>query len=242
MLTETYRTNRAIVLFIKNEKIRNPKIFSSRIAYDLFNTKIEKLVAQVKDKIDVDIILCSDDPSLIKSNKFIRQTGKSFDEKFNNAIDKTFQLGYDEIIITGNDSPDLTSQHIIESFVNISNEKIVVGPSYDGGIYLLGLAKKSFESKIKARWNTSHVKNDILNVFRDKEVLLLDHLYDIDNEKDLISWFSTKSKSAILFQKLVKAETAVKQKDRLTHHTNSTEQNIFRIHTQKAPPHIISFV
>lgn len=226
----------AIVLFIKNEKLNNNKVFSFRETYDLFNKNIEQLIASVKKEISSDVILCSDNSTLINHDLFIKQTGKSFDDKFNNAIDKSFELGYEKIVVIGNDSPDLKPQHIIESFLDISSEKIVIGPSHDGGIYLLGLSSKATSSKINARWNTSHVKNDLLKSFGNKEVVLLDFLFDIDCESDLHKWYTTNSLSANLFQKLLSTETLVRHKDNLSPDNHSTEKTIFRVYTQKAPP------
>lgn len=229
-------TKQAIVLFIKNEKLNNKKAFSSRKTYDLFNKNIEQLIALVKKEISFDVILCSDNSSLINHDLFINQNGRSFDEKFNNAIEKSFELGYEKIVVIGNDSPDLKPQHIIESFLDISKEKIVIGPSNDGGIYLLGLSSKSSKSKINARWNTSHVKNDLIKLFRDREIILLDFLLDIDNESDLHKWYTTNSLSSLLFQKMLSVETLVKHKDNLSPDNHSTEKTIFRVYTQKAPP------
>lgn len=237
----TVKINRAIILFMSNERKNNSKNFRSKSTYDLLDNRVVELITQVKEEFNVDTILCSDDSSLLDSNLFIKQHGESFEEKFNNAIINSFQSGYDEIIVIGNDSPELTSQHIIEAFLHISGGKVVLGPSYDGGIYLLGLSKKSISSKITARWNTSNVKSDLVKLFRDKEVLMLDYLYDIDNQNDLVNWFLTESQSAILFQKLLAAVTSVKQKKHSTVHLLFSEQNFNREHTQKAPPNLISF-
>lgn len=231
---------RAIVLFIQNERRNNNKIFRSRSTYDLFNSRLEEITAQVKNQIDVDLILCSDDPGLMKADFYIKQIGKNFGEKFNNAINETVKLGYDELIIIGNDSPELTSQYIIDSFENIAKEKVVIGPSNDGGIYLLGLSKNNFKTTIKARWNTSHVKDDLLKQFHFNNILLLNYLSDIDDESDLVSWFASGSKIALIFQRLLSLTNIVKQKLQNKTHNFSTEQNNFRIHTQKAPPHLIT--
>lgn len=232
---------RAIVLFIRNERRNNYKIFHSRSTYDLLNSRLEGITAQVKNQIDVDLILCSDDPGLIEADYFIKQTGKNFGDKFNKAVNETVKLGYNELIIIGNDSPELTSQHIIDAFENIAKEKVVIGPSNDGGIYLLGFSKHNFAATIKARWNTSCVKDDLLKQFRFSNILLLDYLSDIDCESDLVIWVAAGSKIALIFQRLISSATAVQHKLRNKSLNFTTEQNLFRVHTQKAPPHLISF-
>lgn len=232
---------RAIVLFIKNERRNNYKVFRSQATYDLLNNHLEEITSRVTNQIDVDLILCSDDPGLMKADYFIKQTGKNFGDKFNNAVNETVKLGYDELIIIGNDSPELTSQQIIHSFENIAKEKVVIGPSNDGGIYLLGLSENNFKATIKARWNTSYVKDDLLKQFHFNNIHLLNYLSDIDDEGDLVSWFSSGSKNAKIFQRMLNLITAAKHKLQNKTHNFSTEQNTIRIHTQKAPPHLISF-
>lgn len=233
-------TKRAVLLFIRNEKNYNNKSFKSRFIYELFNNQVEQLLTQTRNKVDFDTILCSDDPSLVKSNLFIKQTGKSFDEKFNNSIANALQYGYEELIIIGNDSPDITSEHLISTFKKISEEKIVIGPSCDGGIYLLGISENSFQERIKARWNTSNVKIDLLNFFSKNEIFLLDTLIDIDEQNDLLFWFQKGTALALLFQKEIATKTLVSQRNIFKSENSSTEQNLIRIQNQKAPPNLIT--
>lgn len=239
---QSNRTNKAVILFIREERNHNVKYLQSPNTYALFNQRVNEIVTGTKNEIKVDVILCSDDLTLLKSDHFIKQHGKSFHEKFNNALEDTYQLGCEEIIILGNDTPELAPEHLIETFEKLSQEKVVIGPSNDGGIYLLGLTKKSFQKKIKARWNTSKVRNDLLQFFSGKEIYLLNYLCDIDSERDLQFWLSIKSQYTLLFQKMLSAFAAVKEKEFTVSINFPTEQSLYRIYIQKAPPHLITLL
>ena len=72
--------------------------------------------------------------------KFI-QKGDTLGEKMNNAFKKGFEIGYQKIIIIGSDLPDLNSDLIKNAFTKLTLYDYVIGPSEDGGYYLLGMKK-----------------------------------------------------------------------------------------------------
>lgn len=240
MVNNSINSKRALILFIKDENRPNRKRFNNSLTYKLFNQQIWNVVKEAKKMIPFDIILCSDKPAIIESDFFIKQSGKNFGERFNNAITKTFNYGYDELIIIGNDSPDLSANHIIESFNNIS-KNVVIGPSSDGGIYLLGLSKNMYERPIKARWNTSHVLKDVSSNFSKMNIFQLETLKDIDSESDLYEWLLSKSVVSGVFNEFLKNAFLELKKQVSRISLLSTEQNIYRQHTQKAPPSLISY-
>ncbi len=75
------------------------------------------------------------------------QHGNSFGERFANAIQQVFDLGYAQVITLGNDSPHLTAKHILEAQSQISRHHIVLGPAMDGGMYLMGMHRSAFEKE-----------------------------------------------------------------------------------------------
>ena len=74
------------------------------------------------------------------------QKGKTFGERYANAFQEVFDLGYTKVISIGNDTPDLTSEVLQQSVERIQQDDMVVGPSTDGGIYLLGMRKDFFNA------------------------------------------------------------------------------------------------
>ena len=124
------------------------------------------------------------------------QEGDTFGERFTNAIQFVFNRGYKQIITIGNDTPQLKASHIRKTALLLSNDTSVLGPSADGGFYLMGLHRENFDSrKFKdLPWQTSNLGNELKKEFSTTQnsLVQLDRLFDIDNSQDLyfISKFS----------------------------------------------------
>ena len=125
------------------------------------------------------------------------QKGNSFGQCFSNAISDVYSKGYDAVITIGNDIPNLESHHIIEAKQRLDNNEFVLGPSYDGGFYLMALQKEYFEASLfeKFSWNSSKVALEIKEYIEKftTDIILLKYLYDIDTLLDLKSVFKTLS-------------------------------------------------
>lgn len=121
------------------------------------------------------------------------QVGKSFGERFSNAIHSVFEKGFDSVITVGNDTPQLKKHHILQAANEIDKNKCVVGPSIDGGFYLLGLSKRQFNeiSFLDLPWQTKSLEKTISLQFAaiQTEVIKLDTLLDVDSKSDLKTLF-----------------------------------------------------
>ena len=74
------------------------------------------------------------------------QKGDNFGERFYNAIRGVFDLGYESVITVGNDTPQLQSSQILKASEKLNEGMLVLGPSIDGGFYLMGLNRSHFAS------------------------------------------------------------------------------------------------
>ena len=121
------------------------------------------------------------------------QYGNSFGERFSNAIHSVFEKGYERIITIGNDTPYLKASHIMEASRQLANGKNVLGPSTDGGFYLMGLHKSHFSigEFQKLSWQTSTLLNEVAVLLgaKHQEPLQLPVLFDLDNVKDFQLFF-----------------------------------------------------
>ncbi|NTV46033.1 MAG: glycosyltransferase [Chlorobiales bacterium] len=73
--------------------------------------------------------------------KLRSQHGDGLCERIANAFKEVFQLGYDDVAVIGTDSPDLPLSFINSAFdaLDMGEPALCIGPSEDGGYYLLGM-------------------------------------------------------------------------------------------------------
>ena len=69
------------------------------------------------------------------------QKGADFGARMQNAFETAFKDTYEKVVIVGSDLFDLNPNHIKEAFTALENHEVVLGPSLDGGYYLLGMKK-----------------------------------------------------------------------------------------------------
>jgi len=93
------------------------------------------------------------------------QTGSTFGERFANAYEEVFQLGYDAVIAVGNDSPELSSTNWQEVNSQLLKGKCVIGPSIRGGAYLIGITRAAFHKVEfeKLPWQTNRLFQSLVH-------------------------------------------------------------------------------
>jgi glycosyltransferase A (GT-A) superfamily protein (DUF2064 family) len=139
-----------------------------------------------------------------------KQVGNSFGARFSNAIETIFQKGFENVITIGNDTPHLKTRHLIDTLQQLEKNDSVLGPSKDGGFYLMGLKKSYFNKETFERlpWQTNrlHQKFSSLAHLKNLKIQYLEPLNDIDCKEDLkliIHSFKAVSSSILkLLQKL----------------------------------------
>ncbi len=117
------------------------------------------------------------------------QIGNSFGERFSNAIQSIYNKGFNQIITIGNDTPQLKASHIQKAAELLAKNKMVLGPSKDGGFYLMGLQRKLFNASTfeNLPWQTSRLRHQLRSELSTSidDLILLEALIDIDNLQDL---------------------------------------------------------
>lgn len=76
----------------------------------------------------------------------MEQQGDTFGARFIHAIQDVFSKGFDSVITVGNDSPQLKTKHLVLAQEHLDHGNSVLGPSLDGGIYLMGLHRSQFDA------------------------------------------------------------------------------------------------
>ncbi len=119
-----------------------------------------------------------------------KQIGKDLGEIILNAVKKLKSLGYRKVVVIGSDSPDLPDEFIKDAFKLLDKTDFVIGPTEDGGFYLLGLTDIYDSIFCEVNWGSHNVFESLLkNIIRQKKsFLLLPIWYDIDSKKELLRW------------------------------------------------------
>ena len=70
---------------------------------------------------------------------FYPQVGDGLGKKMNNALNAVLALGYDAVVLTGADLPAMTAAHLQSGFDGLEDADVTLGPTSDGGYYLVGV-------------------------------------------------------------------------------------------------------
>ena len=124
------------------------------------------------------------DPSLSIST-FV-QEGKDLGDRMKNTFFARFAEGYEQVVIIGADSPSLPLAYIRQAF--FSKQDVVLGPSVDGGYYLIGMTGKLINLFDGIAWGGDTVLKETRCKLGSNGVSLelLPVWYDVDRSDDLI--------------------------------------------------------
>ena len=198
------KNNPLVLVFCKNQILGKVK---SRLAIKigqkkalLIYSELVNKTASIVNSLSVEVHLYYSDyieendnfnPSKVK--KFI-QKGNNLGDRIINALNISFKK-FSPVVIIGSDLWKLEISDIEDAFRILKNKNIVIGPSTDGGYYLIGmnhLDTKIFENK---NWGQESVLNDTIRDIDDKtDIHLLDEKTDIDTYDDLCQFPDLKIK------------------------------------------------
>lgn len=109
--------------------------------------------------------------------------------RMENCFKDIFRAGYGRAVLVGSDIPGLDKKIINRSFGRLKNNGAVIGPSKDGGYYLMGFTKAGFCPAIfkGMKWSTGTVfagTNAVLGKNKIKTAIM-PVLQDIDDLEGL---------------------------------------------------------
>ena len=128
------------------------------------------------------------------------QKGSNLGEKMYDAIKWLFNKKYKKISLIGSDSPDLPLTFIIDAFEKLDSYNLVIGPSEDGGYYLIGMSKPYDRIFKNIKWGHDSVLKETISNANAAGIsyFLLPEWYDIDDLNSLDRW---RIKNPILHRK-----------------------------------------
>ena len=118
----------------------------------------------------------------------ILQEGSDLGARLDHALAYYLGLGYQRAAIMNSDGPTLPLAHLIRAFHLLRGDAdVVLGPSDDGGYYLIGLKRPAPRLLREVRMSTPWVLRDTLALAAEEglHVALLPAWYDVDDAADL---------------------------------------------------------
>jgi len=84
------------------------------------------------------------DPTLLETvfpsaSLVFPQMGDNLGDRMDNAIRYVLSRGYDACLLTGSDLPLMGKEHLVSGFAALESADVVIGPTGDGGYYLVGM-------------------------------------------------------------------------------------------------------
>ena len=119
----------------------------------------------------------------------VPQRGDGFGERLVCATDDLLRLGFASVCLINSDSPTVPQSAFSQAvdFLNRREDSVVLGPSDDGGYYLIGLKKLHRALFEGIAWSTDRVLAQTVERARELElpVHLLPTWYDVDDRATL---------------------------------------------------------
>ncbi|MBU3197091.1 TIGR04282 family arsenosugar biosynthesis glycosyltransferase [Clostridium algidicarnis] len=94
---------------------------------------------------------------------FYPQRGNNLGERMYNAISLILEMGYKSCLLVGSDIPEIKKEYLEEGFHLLENNNIVLGPTIDGGYYMVGMKKPHKEVFEKITYGQGNVIENTLN-------------------------------------------------------------------------------
>jgi hypothetical protein len=117
----------------------------------------------------------------------VPQRGRDLGARMAAAFGAAFRARRTRCVIVGSDVPGLSARLVATALDRLEREDVVVGPSHDGGYYLVGLREPHRELFTEMPWSTERVLAETVRraVMGGLKVHLLPALGDIDVPADV---------------------------------------------------------
>ncbi|PJC07249.1 MAG: glycosyltransferase [Flavobacteriaceae bacterium CG_4_9_14_0_8_um_filter_34_30] len=197
ILTDFYfpTSKKALIIFTRNPELGKCKTRLAKIIGDANALNIYKILlmhtVKITKKLKADKFvfysdtICKEDIWNCEVFRKKVQHGEDLGQRMANAFQEIFKLGYKEIIIIGSDILDLYEEDLQEAFKALETFEYVLGPSEDGGYYLLGMNHFNENLFKNKTWGTDTVLRDTLIDLKNEHLQLLEERNDIDVYDDI---------------------------------------------------------
>ncbi len=144
---------------------------------------------------DVDLVLAGDQErelrpvvrQIVEESRGVKDVpvfGDGFGARFRCAVDGTIGLGYGHVVVVGGDIAEIRLRHLMRAFSLLAEgDPLIVGPSPDGGFYLLGFSFSPNRILMNIPWRGTKALHALLGRCDETGVrpTLLEQVADVDN-------------------------------------------------------------
>lgn len=122
--------------------------------------------------------------------RLVKQEGSNLGERMCNAMRDIFAAGYYRAVIIGSDIPSARAENISRAFDVLNGYDAVIGPSSDGGYWLIGMRKFISEAFGISSWGNSSVLDETVKTLSGLGISCgtADTIDDLDTPEDLIRY------------------------------------------------------
>ena len=117
------------------------------------------------------------------------QRGEKFGERLYFAVEDLIKCGFESVCLIDSDSPTVPGKNLQQAveLLSMVEDRVVLGPTEDGGYYLIGVKKPHHHLFDRIDWSTERVLNQTMQRATEigVEVKLLPTGYDVDDEASL---------------------------------------------------------
>ncbi len=198
---------RCVLVFVRapvtgKVKTRLAKVLDPRTVRDLYQCFVID-VLEMLTRSGFQTVICFHPPEaephmaawLGDTYPYLPQAGADLGARMANAFKAVFQRGCRQALLIGTDFPDLPQTFIHQAFDGLQQNGTVIGPTYDGGYYLIGFERRQFFPAVfeAIPWGTKQAFKDTLRVLNqhDRHPLMLPRWRDIDDYEDLVAFIKT---------------------------------------------------
>ena len=117
------------------------------------------------------------------------QRGNGFGPRLRNAVADTFALGYRRVVVIGTDTPALSPtlcRKALHELAASDSHTVVLGPSRDGGYYLIGFNEFNERAFAGIPWKTRRVLARTKRALAGCRLVCLPTLTDADDQGSLL--------------------------------------------------------
>jgi len=190
-----------ILLFVKaplrgQVKSRLAAVLGQEAALELYRNFVLDMLASIEaGGLSFRICYYPPDSGEIVKNwlgshlQYLPQEGNDLGERMERAFRRAFSDGAARAVLIGSDIPDLSPARLRDAAGRLDRTGAVIGPSKDGGYYLIGFRNDAFVPGIfqGMEWSTGTVFKKTLQIFEQEqfEVTVLPPWQDVDTIDDL---------------------------------------------------------